>query len=398
MSCGTLQFDGPAGIAETLRSVDCSTQQATRFAFDRLFGAQGGMSLALTTLLTLYIGLLALNLLTGRSRMRLSLLTPRALTLGLVLTFATSWAAYQQVVWNLAEGAPDQIARLLIGSKGSATDFFAGQLDRMFNTVAEAAVASAPAPDAAQKSVAMSPSDVLWYAGLLLLLGTAGVLLTAKLTLAALLAIGPLFIVLALFDSTRGLFEGWVRSTVLFAVAPLVTVLVGGGALLLMAPMVQALGAAGSTPSMRLAVSLLLAACVYIALVVIAMRAAATLTGAWRLQRRSGERQADPAPTQQVAVPSPLLQTAPIAPWRPDAGREAARDDRLRNLVAASVRATGSGASSAAAAAQIGGSSRARTVVSTFPAAAPVASAGARTRGLGLHRAAAANTTKGHPA
>ena len=32
------------------------------------------------------------------------------LTLGLVLTFATSWIAYSQVVWNLATGAPDEIA------------------------------------------------------------------------------------------------------------------------------------------------------------------------------------------------------------------------------------------------------------------------------------------------
>jgi len=145
-------------------------------------------------------------------------------------------------------------------------------------------------------------------------------------------------------------------------------------------------------------VSLLLAACVYIALVVIAMRAAATLTGAWRLQRRASERQAGPAHTQQAAAPAPLPQTVPIAAWRPDAGREAARDDRLRSLVAASVRTPGPGTTSAAAAAQIGVSSRTRTVISTFPGAAPVASAGARTRGLGLHRAAAPSTTKGHPA
>ena len=31
------------------------------------------------------------------------------MTLGLVLTFTTSWVAYQGVVWNLAVGAPDQL-------------------------------------------------------------------------------------------------------------------------------------------------------------------------------------------------------------------------------------------------------------------------------------------------
>ena len=43
------------------------------------------------------------------------------MTLGLVLTFATSWIAYQSVVWNLATGAPDQVASILTGSRGPAT-------------------------------------------------------------------------------------------------------------------------------------------------------------------------------------------------------------------------------------------------------------------------------------
>ena len=39
--------------------------------------------------------------------------------------------------------------------------------------------------------------------------------------LAFLLAIGPIFIGMLLFDQTRGLFEGWVRATFSFAMAPL---------------------------------------------------------------------------------------------------------------------------------------------------------------------------------
>ncbi len=57
------------------------------------------------------------------------------MTLGLVLTFATSWIAYQSVVWNLATGAPDEIASVLVGSKGSATLLFAQQLDGFFSAI-----------------------------------------------------------------------------------------------------------------------------------------------------------------------------------------------------------------------------------------------------------------------
>jgi type IV secretion system protein VirB6 len=64
------------------------------------------------------------------------------MTLGLVLTFATSWVAYQGVVWNLAIGAPDQIAGVLMGTKGSATQIFADRIDLIFAAVAEVADAA----------------------------------------------------------------------------------------------------------------------------------------------------------------------------------------------------------------------------------------------------------------
>jgi type IV secretion system protein VirB6 len=381
MNCTSLTLDGPSGIAEALRSVDCGMKQATAFAFERIFGTHGALSLALTAVLTLYIALLALNLLTGRTALRLSLLTPRALTLGLVLTFASSWVAYQQVVWNLAVGAPDEVARLLIGSQDSATDFFAGQLDRMFNTVADAASASSaaaePAADAAKKTAGLSPSDLLWFSGLLLLLGTAGVLVVAKITLAALLAIGPLFMVLALFGATRGLFEGWLKSVVLFAVVPLVTVLVGAGGLLLMSPMVQSLSAAGGAPSMRLAVGLLLASCVYTALMAMSLKAAAALTSGWRLPRAAGEGPHSDSGPAFAAAPSVMAATAP-AFSRAGSAHEAGRDERVRQLVTASHRAS-------AVAAVHGAAPQLRAAQLGSAMSAPAASAaGERTRHLGL--------------
>ena len=67
----------------------------------------------------------------------------------------------------------------------------------------------------------------MWLSALLLLLGTVGVLVTARIALAVLLAVGPVFVVLALFPGTRGLFAGWLRGVVLTAVTPLFAVLGG---------------------------------------------------------------------------------------------------------------------------------------------------------------------------
>ena len=288
--CQPFGAEGPAGVADALQKVDCLATDATAMSFGRLFGEHGSFQTALTIILTLYIALLAFNLLTGRSALRLSVLTPRMMTLGLVLTFATSWIAYQSVVWNLATGAPDEIASVLIGSKGSATMLFAQQLDGFFDAItgaASAIPAQTPAIAAATPALA-SPANILSLGALIMLLGTVGVLVVCRLALAALLIIGPVFIVLALFDGTRGLFEGWLKSVAMFALVPLLTVVMGSGALVAIAPMVAGLDQGGGQIPLRTAVSILVASIIYLSLMLLIFKVAATLTRSWRLGRASG--------------------------------------------------------------------------------------------------------------
>ena len=298
--CQPFGSDGPAGVADALQKVDCLANDATSVSFGRLFGAHGSFQTALTIILTLYIALLAFNLLTGRSALKISVLTPKMMTLGLVLTFATSWIAYQSVVWNLATGAPDEIASVLIGSKGSATTYFAQQLDGFFTAITDAAsnaqqnaaatagntVATAPNPAAiAAASGISSPSNILSIGALIMLLGTVGVLVVCRLALAALLIIGPVFIVLALFEGTRGLFEGWLKSVAMFAFVPLLTVVMGSGALVAIAPMIASLDDGSGQISLRTAVSILVASIIYASLMLLVFKVAANLTRGWRLSR-----------------------------------------------------------------------------------------------------------------
>jgi type IV secretion system protein VirB6 len=323
-ACEVLTAEASGGVAPALRAVDCLAGDTVASAFARLFGSgtQGGGALlpALTIGLTLYIAFFAISLLTGRSRLGLSALTPRALTLGLVLTFATSWVAYSEVVWNLATGAPDEVASVLTGSRGSATQIFADRVDMVFAAIADAArnsqgqaageaageaaggaapqaaaqaqqgaqVAAASAGAAAQGS--FTPANLMWLGALLLLLGTVGVLVTARIALAVLMAVGPVFVVFALFNGTRGLFVGWLRGMVMTSLVPLFVVVGGGVVLELLVPVVAslrdpALGpeAMGAGVDGRAALALFVIACVHVALMVMVMKVAGTMVAAWRV-------------------------------------------------------------------------------------------------------------------
>ena len=343
--CAAFGADGPSGVADALQKVDCLASDATSVSFGRLFGAHGSFQTALTIILTLYIALLAFNLLTGRSALKLSVLTPRMMTLGLVLTFATSWIAYQSVVWNLATGAPDEIATVLVGSKGSATVMFANELDSFFNAITDAANASQPNaaalaanpaaaavnPAAAAASASLlSPANILSIGALILLLGTVGVLVVCRLALAALLILGPIFIVLALFEGTRGLFEGWLKSVAMFAFVPLLTVVMGSGALVAISPMVAGLDQAGGQIPLRSAVSILVASIIYASLMLLVFKVAANLTRSWRLGKISALAPAFGGGAYSGHYQQPPLNPVPAMP----ASAMLVSSDRVRSTVA----------------------------------------------------------------
>ncbi|MCC7046280.1 MAG: type IV secretion system protein [Alphaproteobacteria bacterium] len=326
--CTALLESAAAGVAPALRAVDCMAGEMTASAFGRLFGFEGALLPALTICLTLYIACFAIMLLTGRTGLGVSSLVPRMITLGLVLTFATSWAAYSQVLWNLAVAGPDWIASVLTGSgRGQASLIFADRIDIVFAAIADAgeqARAAAGAEGAAPPSSSagmFQPADVMWLGALLLLLGTVGVLLTARIALAVLMAVGPVFVVLGLFAGTRGLTAGWLRGVALTALAPLFVVLGGSITLELLVPVISALvqGAALGEISGRAALALFLLAAVHVALMAMIMKVVATMVSGWRvfgLAPSASERieaAGRSAGTIGQAIPSAATASSPAA-------------------------------------------------------------------------------------
>ena len=319
------------GVAASLQAVDCAASATAQAAFGRLFGSNGALLPALTILLTLYVAFFAFSLITGRSRLGISALTPRMITLGLVLTFATSWMAYQSVVWNLAVGAPNQIASILMGTSGSATQIFADKIDVVFSVLIDTAGQQAEEGAA----TTFSPPGLLWLGGTLLLLGTVGVLATSKIALAILLGLGPIFVVLALFNSTRGLFVGWLKGVVMLALTPLFAVLGGSLMLELAVPVLRNLAPTPGQIDASAAMAFFMIGAVHVALMILVLKATGTMVSGWTVFGLAAKETHEPVsravPQAAQAAPRPAVMDmegqAPIRAIRMAPGGPIAAND-----------------------------------------------------------------------
>jgi type IV secretion system protein VirB6 len=365
------------GVAASLHGVDCAAGQMAEAAFGRLFGTHGALLPALTILLTIYVALFALALVTGRSRIGINSMTSRLVTMGLVLTFATSWIAYQSVVWNLATGAPNELAGILTGTPGNATDVFAAKIDVVFQALIQAS-------NGQTADSAFSPPGLLWVGGTLFLLGTVGILATSRIALAVLLALGPVFVVLALFQGTRGLFTGWLKGVVLLALAPLFAVLGGSLMLELAVPVLSALLATPGQINPQAAMAFFMIGAVHAALMILVMKVAGTMVSGWTVfglaGKASGER-SEAAPASAVHAVAASAVGAAVDQARA-AAQAQSRQIRLGATAPAAANDAGAGYASRRETRVLGGSgaseapavssqfqSRARGVGSRFRAA-----------------------------
>lgn len=218
--------------ASVLAWVDCQADGLSEGGFHAL-GPGSAFGLALTGMLTIFVALIGYRLLLGeRFDARDGVMS--ALRIGLVLTFATQWVAYRAVVYDTATQGPGQIASALltpdngaafgVGDLADRVDgvsaAFADLLTPPRTPVSTPSPAATPTPGEPTPLAQQQPTahdlpvearqPIASAAGLLVTSTLAG-LVSVRMVIALLLALGPGFIAALLFDQTTGLFTGWVR-------------------------------------------------------------------------------------------------------------------------------------------------------------------------------------------
>jgi len=208
-----------AGFVSSLASqLDCQAQTLGSGAYQALLLPGSTLSAVVTGFLTIFVALIGYDLLLGRS------LTVREGTLalvkiGVVLTLTTSWPAYRTLVYDLVIQGPGQIFSEIgrpagiVGSDGTLLQ----RLDLSDKALSDLALlgpgssGQSPAGAIPPQHFAGFDSFALGGSRILFLLTALATLGSVRITAGLLLALGPFFIAFLLFDSTRSLFEGWVR-------------------------------------------------------------------------------------------------------------------------------------------------------------------------------------------
>ncbi len=221
MACGAV-LTGQGFLSRTIAHIDCQASAIGSYGFQSLSAPGSSLSVALTSLLTLFIAILGLRLILG-DRLGLSDVVMAALKIGMVLTIAASWPAYRTLFYEVVLDAPADIsADLLAGTGTASSDGMIARLQGVDDailaltrigsgrfTAGSVPVLQGQRPDEAFREIAVN-DDLGWgTARLSYLVGTLVPLIVLRIAAGLLLSLAPLFAGLLLFEATRSLFLTW---------------------------------------------------------------------------------------------------------------------------------------------------------------------------------------------
>jgi len=293
-------------------AVDCQVHGLSEAGYTALAANGSPIATLLTVLMTLYIAFVGYKLVLGKGGLRMGDVTVSVMKLGLVVALATNWALVELVLYDALFKAPAEVGGLLMrGLQGADArpDPFAG-LQSAFDALQKAAEHFASRAGAQNTALQGGPGFAAFAVNggaLIMLLSSLGVVLACKVVLAVLLAMTPLIAGLLLFETTRGLVEGWLKAMIALAVLPMIATLGLALELAMLAPSLRALAALQDTQqfaplNMGPPVTVLVLSLVFAVVLVLAAIAVAVTAAGLRLPHaEAAVRDGDDAASAQAA-------------------------------------------------------------------------------------------------
>jgi type IV secretion system protein VirB6 len=209
---------GSGFVSSMTGFIDCQAQNLGFGAWAALGMPGSTLQVVLTGFLTIFIALIGYRLLLG-STFTIRETTLAFIKIGAVFALATSWAAYRPLVYDLVTDGPGQLVSEIGPSAGitGSDGTLLQRLDYADRNLEQLAILGAGYPSASEAAqTAPSPfigfdSFALGGSRIVFLFSAIAGLAIVRIVTALMLALGPFFVAFFLFDSTRSLFEGWVR-------------------------------------------------------------------------------------------------------------------------------------------------------------------------------------------
>ena len=312
-----------------LRFLDCQAQVIGAQGYGALATPGSTASILLTGMITLLIAFLGYRMLLGQTpTIREGVLT--FVKIGLVLVLATSWPAYQILVYEIILRAPAELAATiggaasLPGSGGGLVQRIDG-VDQALTILAIEGVGPAPLGSNGQPIVPSVPpapfigfdNFALGFARVIFLVSTIASFAVVRIGAGLLLALAPLFAAFLLFDGTRGLFAGWLKALLGSALGSLAIAITLGVALAFLEPWLAGLLARRGggldiigAPAQLLAATTIFAIALAAVLVIVGCVALSLRIPAW--MHVASARAAEGGASRIESAQQPVASYAPI--------------------------------------------------------------------------------------
>jgi len=212
-----------AFFSETLNTVDAVIGSFVNTAYENFIQENSGM---ITLLFTVYVVFIGYKFLIHDHQANMSFIVRRVVLMSCVYGMVMSWDLYNLFIYQIFTNEPGNIAKILVNSVGGMQSGanIAQVLDAIYESVINTSMLFFSQVNFSSAGIAF-----LFYGILVFVIGTVMCVVAlllfiyAKMMMAIALALGPIFILFIMWDSTRDMFASWLRKLVTLALIPVVT-------------------------------------------------------------------------------------------------------------------------------------------------------------------------------
>jgi len=180
----------------------------------------------ITLLFTLYVMLLGYQFISHNHHFQIGDVIKRLILMLCVFALVMNWQLYHLFVYNIFTNEPAHISQILIGASGDGhvSGDITAALDGIYEAVVNAAVGFFGEVSFSASGLAFMFYGVLvLFIGMLMIVFALLLFIYAKMMMAVSLALGPIFILFIMWNTTKGLFSAWLNKLITIALIPIIT-------------------------------------------------------------------------------------------------------------------------------------------------------------------------------